>query len=65
MLKGLRYFFGGVLSALGSRKDLVLENLALTKDTPMGRAVATAFAGNVIQSCSRLGGLHHRYVAAA
>lgn len=29
MFKGLRYLFGWVLSALGSRKDLVLENLAL------------------------------------
>jgi putative transposase len=39
-------------------------HLGLAKDTPMRRAVATASAGNRIQSCSRLGGLHHRYVVA-
>jgi putative transposase len=39
-------------------------HLGLAKDTPIGRAVASASAGNVLQSCSRSGGLHHRYVAA-
>jgi transposase InsO family protein len=37
-------------------------HLGLAKDTPAGRPVAIRSAGDGIQSFSRLGGLHHRYV---
>lgn len=40
-------------------------HLGLAKDAPTGRPVAIRSAGNRIQSFSRLGGLHHRYVVAA
>ena len=41
-------------------------HLGLAKDTPAGRPVAIRSAvGSRIQSCPRLGGLHHRYVVAA
>jgi hypothetical protein len=40
-------------------------HLGLAKDAPTGRPVAIRSAGNRIQSFSRLGGLHHRYVVVA
>ena len=41
-------------------------HLGLGKDTPSGRAVASASpSGNAIISLPRLGGLHHRYTLAA
>jgi putative transposase len=41
-------------------------HLGLAKDTPVGRAVAIRPpVASEIQSCPRLGGLHHRYAAAA
>ena len=40
-------------------------HLGLAKDAPAGRPVVIRSAGNRIQSFSRLGALHHRYVVAA
>jgi hypothetical protein len=40
-------------------------HLALEKDTPAGRVVATWLPSNKIVSLPRLGGLHHRYAIAA
>jgi len=40
-------------------------HLGLAKDTPTGRSVAILSPRNRIHSCSRLGGLHHRYAVAA
>ena len=41
-------------------------HLGLGKDTPSGRAVASASpSGNAIISLPRLGGLHHRYTLVA
>jgi len=41
-------------------------HLGLAKDTPAGRPIAIrSSVGGKIQSFPRLGGLHHRYAAAA
>ena len=55
MFKGLRYFFRWVLSAFGSRKDLVLENLALREQLlalhTRRPAPPTVFSAQAVLGC--------------